>query len=314
MIEFGDLLDIIEKYPGQFSKIKKTYIYLLSLLTDAPNFSGERFLTQVRRISQYGTIFVGYIKSSDDSIEIMATATLFIEPKIIHSAKSVGHVEDLVIHPDYRGQGVSKIILGHFKQKATEWGCYKVILNCDKELKGFYEKRGFSEKSIQMLLRIENDDDEEENGLRRDESNKKKEAYPLINACPYSKTIIKRNGFIDFSGKNDTMTPPNWYIYFTSVKDEEVIPYNETIESEKFTEVNAQFVKNPLYKKPPRILYIVHVIDLMQKFKFSIRENVDFLYISTISKLNDCEFQWEKDNRFLDKVIQDKYLKTFNAY
>lgn len=81
---------------------------------------------------------------------IIASGTLLIENKIIHNFKNVGHIEDIVVHLDYRQKGYSKILIEKLIEVAKNSHCYKVILNCNPECEKFYNKFGLSKKYIQM--------------------------------------------------------------------------------------------------------------------------------------------------------------------
>ena len=87
-----------------------------------------------------------YIKDN----KILGTITILIEQKLIHKGKCVGHIEDLVVDKDHNGMGIAKELLAYVMQIAKDNNCYKVILDCDKELIPFYEKSGFKEKAVQM--------------------------------------------------------------------------------------------------------------------------------------------------------------------
>ena len=117
--------------------------------------------------------------------KLVASGTLVIELKFVHSCGQVGHIEDIVCDETYRGKqlgrryvalvsahalgwlqrpplirneacaaapgGTARIIdqLKHLGERA---GCYKVILDCAEKNVGFYEKLGFLRKEIQMAL------------------------------------------------------------------------------------------------------------------------------------------------------------------
>lgn len=83
---------------------------------------------------------------------IIAIGTILIERKIIHSFGKVGHIEDVVVSKQHRGNGVGKILIEYLIDYANSQNCYKVILNCSNENIAFYEKCGLSLKSNQMAL------------------------------------------------------------------------------------------------------------------------------------------------------------------
>ena len=64
--------------------------------------------------------------------------------------RSVGHVEDVVVHDSTRGKGFGRLLLLHLSALARAMGCYKVILNCAEKNRGFYEKCGFVYREVSM--------------------------------------------------------------------------------------------------------------------------------------------------------------------
>jgi nucleoside diphosphate kinase len=198
----------------------------------------------------------------------------------------VGHIEDVVVHPDYRKRGISGKILDYLKRLSVTWNCYKIILDCAPSLKAVYEKSGFRQKSISMAYYVENEIDMALHTL--------KSAVALIPSCPYVGDIIKRNGFVNSGDKA-------MFIYFESVQGD--IPFTDEVEQKKIGEIQGLLEKSG-YSKMARVLYIVNVFDVVQKYKIISNQNVVFLYITTISQIKGSSFEWEKDNSFLDKIIQ----------
>ena len=86
---------------------------------------------------------------------IIGMVKVIYEKKIIHNFSSVAHIEDFVIHSKYRGFGFGKMAVQLIVNHAKNGGCYKVILNCNDEVKEFYEKCGFSHKNHQMAIYFE---------------------------------------------------------------------------------------------------------------------------------------------------------------
>lgn len=84
--------------------------------------------------------------------KLVGSGTVIIEPKFIHDLSSVGHIEDIVIAPDYRDRGLGKLLINNLVENAKKLNCYKVILNCDPSNIKFYEKCGFTQKNVQMAL------------------------------------------------------------------------------------------------------------------------------------------------------------------
>jgi aralkylamine N-acetyltransferase len=56
-------------------------------------------------------------------------------------------VYDVVIHPDYQGQGVGKQLMQALIDRLPVW---RILLVCEEELVGFYQKLGFGELRVVM--------------------------------------------------------------------------------------------------------------------------------------------------------------------
>lgn len=131
----------------------KGYIDLLRQLTEVGNITKQEFITQYYLLlnNQYHRIYVIV-----DSIvnKVIASGTVFIEPKFIHGCGSVGHIEDIIINKDYRGQNLGTHLIKHLLLVSKYYKCYKVILNCDESNVKFYEKIGFQHKEICMRANL----------------------------------------------------------------------------------------------------------------------------------------------------------------
>lgn len=83
---------------------------------------------------------------------LIGTATIFIETKLIHNFGKVAHIEDVIVHSDFRGKGLGKLLLDKCIEIAKQNGCYKIILDCSDDNCRFYENCGFNKKGNQMAL------------------------------------------------------------------------------------------------------------------------------------------------------------------
>lgn len=84
---------------------------------------------------------------------VLGTASLWIEQKFINNGGRVGHIEDVVVHEEFRGCGVGAGLVQHCIDYAKERQCYKTILDCSKDLEQFYSKIGMQNGNIQMEIR-----------------------------------------------------------------------------------------------------------------------------------------------------------------
>jgi glucosamine-phosphate N-acetyltransferase len=149
-IIYTTLYNLIENNREKIENIKEQYLLLLSNLTVTEYIETKLFEENINKISEMGSIIICFIKDSVGNIEILASGTIIIEPKIIRKGQSVGHIEDIVVAPHMRSQGISQRILELLKVIARENNCYKVILDCSEEVKNVYKKNGFEIKGIQM--------------------------------------------------------------------------------------------------------------------------------------------------------------------
>ncbi len=84
--------------------------------------------------------------------EVVGTTTLLVEEKFIHHGGLVGHIEDVAVRKGYEGRGIGGSVVKAAVDLAREKGCYKVILDCKRDLTGFYEKLGFSARDVGMRI------------------------------------------------------------------------------------------------------------------------------------------------------------------
>lgn len=89
---------------------------------------------------------------------LCASGTLLVEPKFIHAAGIVGHLEDIVTQPALRGKGIGSRVVRSLLQRARESGAYKCILDCEEHNVPFYKDIGFREKEDQYVSNFEAND------------------------------------------------------------------------------------------------------------------------------------------------------------
>ena len=123
---------------------------LLSQLTNSPIINKDKLLNIINNLPKNHFIFI-YLNNNK---EIIGTITLIIEQKIIQNGKCVGHIEDLVVDMNYNKQGIATELINHCKKIAINLNCYKIVLNCKKELIPFYIKNNFNEQGICMRFDI----------------------------------------------------------------------------------------------------------------------------------------------------------------
>ncbi|ERN11702.1 glucosamine 6-phosphate N-acetyltransferase [Amborella trichopoda] len=136
----------------ELNDYSKGFIELLSQLTACPHITEEDFHSRFHDLQSLSQDHVICVIENPNSHEIVATASLFVERKFIRNCGKVGHIEDVVVDSRVRGLGLGQMVVKYLSDYARSAGCYKVILGCAVENKGFYEKCGFKEKGVLMSL------------------------------------------------------------------------------------------------------------------------------------------------------------------
>ncbi|KAL5716805.1 glucosamine-phosphate N-acetyltransferase [Ranunculus cassubicifolius] len=149
----------IKEEEGRFQirRLEKTdnskgFIDLLQQLTICNSLSDEEFIARFQDISSYGDDHVICVIEDLQLHKIIATGSVFVEKKFLRNCGKVGHIEDVVVDSNARGMKLGQKVIEFLRNHAKSLGCYKVILDCSVENKGFYEKCGFKEKEIQMTM------------------------------------------------------------------------------------------------------------------------------------------------------------------
>lgn len=82
--------------------------------------------------------------------KIIATITVLVEQKIIHSMGKILRIEDVVVDFSHKKKGLGKQLIDYAVNYAKEKSCYKVVLICSDDNIEFYKKCSFSQKNNSM--------------------------------------------------------------------------------------------------------------------------------------------------------------------
>lgn len=128
---------------------KKGYFNLLSQLTVCSEPTFEDFLKQIEEINLNDLIKIIVIEHLKEN-KIIGSITMLIEPKFIRNLGKVCHIEDVVVDINYRSLKLGAQLLLICEEYSKAINCYKIILDCDEKVAGFYEKSNYKKKSLGM--------------------------------------------------------------------------------------------------------------------------------------------------------------------
>lgn len=143
-----------------FQQVKEA----LNFLTEVEPLSQEKFDKVLEYWSTYKLpecdspvyncfIIVPVNDSGDETGEVAAVGTIFIEQKLIHGGALTGHIEDIAVNAKFQGKKLGKKLINYLSQYGLNNGCYKVILDCEEKNIGFYEKCNFNRHGVEMQIR-----------------------------------------------------------------------------------------------------------------------------------------------------------------
>jgi len=85
-----------------------------------------------------------YVCVIERDSRIVASASLVLEWKFIHSAGFRGRIEDVVVDEVERGKRLGNVLIEHLTALGRYLGCYKMSLECKDALTGFYGRCGYA--------------------------------------------------------------------------------------------------------------------------------------------------------------------------
>ena len=87
-----------------------------------------------------------------DDNNIIGTATLIYEPKLIFNITKLAHIEDVCILPTYRNNKIGSILIKYLIKTAKADNCYKITLTCSEKVSKFYLSNDFEKRGIQCSI------------------------------------------------------------------------------------------------------------------------------------------------------------------
>jgi len=107
------------------------------------------------RMQQYPNYAV-YVAVAEG--QIVGSFELLIMDNLAHVGAPSGIVEDVVVHPAWRGQGIGKQMMAFALQQCRQAGCYKLALSSNRKREAahrFYEALGFEKHGYSFVACLE---------------------------------------------------------------------------------------------------------------------------------------------------------------
>ncbi|KAF7257227.1 hypothetical protein EG68_05726 [Paragonimus skrjabini miyazakii] len=145
----------------------ESYLQLLCELTDVGSVDNQEYIggyshtkyivvsATFNQMMRCPDTYYILVLENISSNQIIAAATLVIERKFIHSCAKRGHIEDLVVCSEYRGNNFGKFLVEALVAIGKHRGCYKISLDCKDDKVRFYERIGFVRLNNVMYLRLD---------------------------------------------------------------------------------------------------------------------------------------------------------------
>lgn len=139
--------------PLASSDYNRGHIHVLSSLTSVADPGEAAWVERFRLLSQSqqsaSRYFITVIVSKDTD-QLVATGTVFLEPKFLRSLATAAHIEDIAVDKSMQGKGLGKILIQALTALSEGAGAYKTLLDCSDDNVPFYVKCGYETKGVYM--------------------------------------------------------------------------------------------------------------------------------------------------------------------
>ncbi|GAA5820496.1 hypothetical protein JCM3770_002274 [Rhodotorula araucariae] len=139
--------------PLAASDYARGHLALLAHLTSAPDVGPDAWAARYADLARANAAqhtYLVVVVVEDESDSLVAQATVFLERKFLRGAGTVGHIEDVVVHPRMQGKKLGLKLVEALTALSEACGSYKTILDCDPKNEAFYAKCGYENKGCEM--------------------------------------------------------------------------------------------------------------------------------------------------------------------
>lgn len=124
-------------------------------ISDSPSLDlhdAEHIFERMKRYPSYA-IYVAELEG-----KVVGAFALLVMDNLAHLGAPSGVVEDVVVHPEWRGRGVGKAMMQFAMGQCVKAGCYKLALSSNLKRESahkFYESLGFERHGYSFLVNLD---------------------------------------------------------------------------------------------------------------------------------------------------------------
>jgi GNAT superfamily N-acetyltransferase len=131
-------------------------------LYGAPDMDGEKVISIEQgkaifaRMNTYPNYKV-FVATAQD--RIVGAFALLIMDNLAHMGAPSGVVEDVIVHPEWRGRGIGKLMMASAAERRQKFRCYKMALSSNRRREAahrFYESLGFERHGYSFCITPKN--------------------------------------------------------------------------------------------------------------------------------------------------------------
>lgn len=135
--------------PLAASDYRRGHLDVLTVLTSVGDPGEAAWVERYKQLVSAGIYFIAVIVARETD-RIVATGTVFLEPKFIRTLATAGHIEDIAVDASTQGKGVGKALIAALTAVGKARGAYKILLDCSEDNVPFYTKCGYERKGVEM--------------------------------------------------------------------------------------------------------------------------------------------------------------------
>lgn len=140
--------DIFYVYSSDFHQVSELHADFFEM---GGPINQDELRQLISELSKNNTVMIGIYKQS----KLIGIANLQIVEKVHYQDKKplllkTAQIDNVIIHKNYRGQGLGKCLIQNVCDIARKSGCFSASLYCNNYNVAFYEKCGFRHSSNQM--------------------------------------------------------------------------------------------------------------------------------------------------------------------